>query len=159
MTLVKDNARTATMKRNKLQLTAEFKPPISDLERQIETIWIECIAVDSVGRNDDFFELGGDSLAAERIGLRIEALTGGRFSGSDLIEHSTIAALADVLSSHMSGRRNEGDLPEFLNAVQRNGSLPPLFCIHGGLGVILPRRAFFDALGPERPVIFSKPRA
>ena len=37
-------------------------PPASELERQIAAVWQELLGVDDIQREDDFFELGGDSL-------------------------------------------------------------------------------------------------
>jgi len=49
--------------------------PENDLERRIAAIWAAVIGVKSVGRNQDFFEIGGDSLlAAQLVGRLREAI-------------------------------------------------------------------------------------
>ncbi|MFY1632237.1 condensation domain-containing protein [Solwaraspora sp. WMMB335] len=44
--------------------SAEYAPPRTDAERLLATIWQEVLGVDRVGIDDDYFELGGDSVHA-----------------------------------------------------------------------------------------------
>ncbi|MFB5267552.1 amino acid adenylation domain-containing protein [Paenibacillus enshidis] len=41
----------------------EFEPPATDIERRVAESWQEVLSVEQVGRHDDFFSIGGDSLA------------------------------------------------------------------------------------------------
>jgi acyl carrier protein len=50
--------------------------PRTAAERQVAAIWAETLGVEDVGVNDNFFQLGGDSLAMVRIILRVHELTG-----------------------------------------------------------------------------------
>jgi FkbH-like protein len=54
----------------------EFFPPRTDSERQIAEIWADVLGVAKVGLQDNFFALGGDSLAMIRVILRVHELTG-----------------------------------------------------------------------------------
>jgi hypothetical protein len=38
--------------------------PVTDTELRLSRIWGEVLALDSVGREENFFELGGDSMLA-----------------------------------------------------------------------------------------------
>jgi FkbH-like protein len=51
-------------------------PPRTAAEREIAEIWAETLGVASVGMRDNFFQLGGDSLAMVRVILRVHELTG-----------------------------------------------------------------------------------
>ncbi|MEO1064380.1 MAG: amino acid adenylation domain-containing protein [Actinomycetota bacterium] len=44
--------------------TAEFRAPSSTIERRLAAIWAEVLGLEQVGLDDDFFDVGGDSLAA-----------------------------------------------------------------------------------------------
>ncbi|MQA26155.1 MAG: hypothetical protein GEU94_11945 [Micromonosporaceae bacterium] len=56
-------------------LTRPFVPASTDLERALAALWQEALRLDRVGVEDDFFDLGGDSLIAVhllgRIGRRL----------------------------------------------------------------------------------------
>jgi amino acid adenylation domain-containing protein len=48
-----------------------FTPPGTELEERLAAIWQEILRLDRVGRDDDFFYLGGDSLSATRLIARV----------------------------------------------------------------------------------------
>jgi hypothetical protein len=56
--------------------SAEFEEPQGEVERVIAEVWGETLKVDRVGRNDNFFALGGNSLVgmelAEKISARLD---------------------------------------------------------------------------------------
>ena len=55
--------------------TAEnFEPPASATEKVVAEIWSIVLAVPTVGRNDNFFSLGGDSLLAAQAIARIRSV-------------------------------------------------------------------------------------
>jgi FkbH-like protein len=54
----------------------EFIPPRTDSEHQIAGIWSEVLGLTNVGLRDNFFEIGGDSLAMVRVILRVNEVTG-----------------------------------------------------------------------------------
>jgi hypothetical protein len=45
----------------------ELEPPQGDWEHTVAALWKELLAVSNVGRNQSFFQLGGDSLLATRF--------------------------------------------------------------------------------------------
>jgi aryl carrier-like protein len=71
--------------------------PRNDVEQRIATLWAEVLGVDRVGVDDNFFDLGGDSL----IGLQFIAKAkkaGLRITNRQIFEHQTVAALAAALA-------------------------------------------------------------
>jgi acyl carrier protein len=48
-------------------LTTEYVAPGSELERQMAAEWQQVLGLEQVGVNDNFFDLGGDSLTALRV--------------------------------------------------------------------------------------------
>lgn len=73
-------------------LASAWQPPRTSEERRIAELWCDLLGLDSVGLNDGFFELGGTSLLAGRLTLRLRAL-GLDVSVTDVIGAGTIAAL------------------------------------------------------------------
>ena len=46
---------------------ADYTAPRTELERQIAGIWAEALRLEQVGVEDNFFDLGGDSILAIQI--------------------------------------------------------------------------------------------
>ena len=73
----------------------EFVAPHTETERTLENLMVEVLGVIRVGIHDNFFEIGGHSLAAMSVVSR--ALTVGMtLSVSDVFDHPTLAALASI---------------------------------------------------------------
>ena len=49
-----------------------FVPPGSELERELQGIWEEVLNIGGIGARDDFFDIGGDSLAATQLILLLQ---------------------------------------------------------------------------------------
>lgn len=72
---------------------------LSDLEQSIADIWKETLQVDSVCRQDNFFEIGGDSLSIIRVYNRLRGVTDKHLAITDLFKHPTLDALAQYIES------------------------------------------------------------
>ncbi len=73
-------------------LDTVYVAPHTALERQIAAIWGEVLALESVGVEDNFFDLGGNSLQAMRIVSRVAALAHTDIPLSSLFAAPTVAA-------------------------------------------------------------------
>ncbi|MGI5499875.1 non-ribosomal peptide synthase/polyketide synthase [Lentzea sp. CA-135723] len=71
--------------------------PTSPVERELARVWAEVLRVDRVGIEDDFFELGGDSILSIQLVARARR-AGVRLSSKDVFLHPTIAELAAVVT-------------------------------------------------------------
>ena len=95
---------------------AGYAVPENDLEAHLMTLWCTVLEVDRLGLDDDFFELGGDSLRALILVLEIEKKLGisvdpGYFSAAPTIRR--LAELIECMSSeHMeqSDRKHKKDI-------------------------------------------------
>ena len=99
-----------------------------------------------VGKDDDFFDLGGDSLAGETLLAGIERDFGISLPLSILLELSTPRSLADAITA-----KKKAALPKILFTASDAGSSTPLFCIHGFNGTASFSRKIRDVL-PDRPI-------
>ena len=113
------------------------------IEATLARIWAEELGRETVGLDDDFFVLGGDSIQAERVFLRIEEQLGRRPSIAALYSASTVRALVRFLD----------DDHEFnhLVAIRADGDLPPFFCVHGGGGNVIVFRDLAQYVDAGRP--------
>ncbi|AWV08513.1 non-ribosomal peptide synthetase [Marilutibacter maris] len=75
----------------------EFEPARTDSERVLAAIWQETLAVERIGRHDNFFEVGGHSLLAVKVLAEIKQRFGAELSIRDVFEKTTVAALAAYL--------------------------------------------------------------
>lgn len=78
------------------------RPPITSLERELLLLWERELLPRPIGIQDNFFDLGGDSLAAISILAGIEKHLGRRVPMYLLIEHPTIERLAVTLGAELN---------------------------------------------------------
>ena len=81
------------------QLEKNFVPPRNSTEETLAKIWSHILGVERVGINDNFFELGGHSLLSVRLISEIEKAFNYQIPLSSLFKISTIAEIADLISS------------------------------------------------------------
>ncbi len=81
--------------------------PRTKTETTVAAIWSELLGIDGIGIHDDYFDLGGDSIAAVRLLVRLHEAFGVDFQLAALFDRPTIAGLSElvdslVLMSHQS---------------------------------------------------------
>ncbi len=113
------------------------------LEAMLQRLWAETLGLESVGLDDDFFVLGGDSLQAVDLFLRIERDLDRKLPRSVLFEAATVAKMAQRIDDSIP--------PQCIVPIQEGGDRPPFFCIHDGNGQVLNYRALARHLGEEQP--------
>lgn len=74
------------------------EPPRSAEEHLVADVYHEFLAARSVGRLDDFFALGGNSLVASRVLHRLETASGVRIPLHAFMRDATVAAVAQQLT-------------------------------------------------------------
>ena len=121
--------------------------PRNRVEEQLVEIFQKCLHIPRVGVRDDFFELGGSSMQAAVIFSQIRKMFGKQLPLITLIQSPTIEKLADSLNEKAGTPSWSSLVP-----IQPNGTKPPLFCIHGGLGNVLFYRHLSKHLGTEQPL-------
>jgi amino acid adenylation domain-containing protein/non-ribosomal peptide synthase protein (TIGR01720 family) len=75
----------------------ELATPRTPVEEALEQIWCEILNLEHVGIHDNFFEIGGDSIAALQIVARA-GHEGIKITVKGMIEHQTIAQIATALA-------------------------------------------------------------
>ncbi|MCX6475853.1 non-ribosomal peptide synthetase [Rhodococcus sp. (in: high G+C Gram-positive bacteria)] len=98
---------------------AVFRAPVTAVEEIVASVFAEVLGVDRVGLDDDFFELGGNSLNATRTIKRIADALDTELSVRVLFEASTVQDLA----AHAESRTGSGGRVA-LTAVERPERIP-----------------------------------
>ncbi|MFJ8751476.1 amino acid adenylation domain-containing protein [Streptomyces sp. NPDC102441] len=77
---------------------------LTSTEHQLVAIWQELLEVDAVRREDDFFELGGDSMLVLQVFARLGEVRAPLPRPTVIYEHRTLAELAAVVDATVTGR-------------------------------------------------------
>jgi amino acid adenylation domain-containing protein len=85
-------------------LANAYEPPCAPLEHFLAEIWAEVLNIDNVGIHDPFLELGGDSLLAMDLGIRIQEELEMNEPLSRLLQASTIAQMAQMIGNLSDAR-------------------------------------------------------
>ncbi|MFE3323800.1 amino acid adenylation domain-containing protein [Streptomyces sp. NPDC059176] len=141
--------------------TDSGRPPATGTERTLAPVFAAILGLDRVGVDADFFEQGGNSIGSVQLVSRATGL-GLDLTLADVFRHRTVAGLSAVADARrVSGRiatpagtegRDALDPFAPLLPVRTTGSLPPLFCIHGGLGLSLPYVGLAAHIDEQRPI-------
>ncbi len=78
-------------------LASDYQAPRTPREELLAGLWSTFFGIARIGVHDDFFELGGDSLLAVRLGTAIRGRTGAALLPGTLLRARTIAALAEAM--------------------------------------------------------------
>lgn len=128
--------------------STESVAPSTATEKRLLELFRTVLARDDVGVTDDFFAFGGHSLLATRLVVAIRSEFAQPFAVRSLLGQPTVAELAALLDSDQDVARPASGV---LFPLRRDGSGPPLFCVHPVSGLA---QAYAGLLGelPDRPI-------
>jgi len=121
--------------------------PQDELEVRLVELWKQVLEARPIGRCDDFFALGGDSLSAVRVAVAMEKAFDRHFPPGLLLETPTIELLARRIRAD-AGVEQHGSLVPF----GTDGAARPLFLVHQIDGDVIHYRELAQQLAGERPV-------
>jgi thioesterase domain-containing protein/acyl carrier protein len=121
--------------------------PRDSIEVQLVKIWEKVLKTRPIGVQDDYFELGGNSLLAAQLFTQIEKTLGKKLPLATLFQAATIEDQANIL-------RQDDWVPNWssLVALRSGGSKPPLFCAAPVGGNVLSYHDLMTHLDPEIPI-------
>ncbi|MBF7140779.1 MULTISPECIES: non-ribosomal peptide synthetase [Pseudomonas] len=124
------------------------RAPVTALQGRIVEQWQALLGLPAIGIDEDFFQLGGDSLLAMRAmaQLRNSGIRGG--SLETLFVQRTPSALATAIEQAIVG------LPDNLVVLEEgDAGAPTLFCLHPGFGLVNRYAPLAKTLGRQWRVI------
>ncbi|MGC1684848.1 MAG: alpha/beta fold hydrolase [Candidatus Acidiferrales bacterium] len=127
--------------------------PSNDVETVLADWWRDLLGIDSVGLDDDFFDLGGHSLIGVQLFSKIKQTYGVDLALSTLFDARTIRQLGELITVASKPIKTEPEAWSPVVPIQPSGSRPPLFLIPGGYGTtVIPFREVSLLLGEDQPV-------
>jgi amino acid adenylation domain-containing protein len=120
--------------------------PANEYEIRLQSIWEDVLGIRPIGVEDDFIDLGGDSLRTIDLLVRIEKEFTTSFSPSLLLQGGTIRRLARRLAEGPASR------VESLLVQLRSGSERPLFFLPGIGGIAVELMELIARFHPGRPI-------
>jgi natural product biosynthesis luciferase-like monooxygenase protein/amino acid adenylation domain-containing protein len=103
----------------------EPRAPQGDIEQRLVELWRERLGVTEIGPDDNFLELGGNSLMAAQLLTRLRDTFQVQLPLSDLFEAPTVASLAERIELRLQAERPGGGAHGAeMQPIPRTGELP-----------------------------------
>jgi acyl transferase domain-containing protein/thioesterase domain-containing protein len=139
-----------------------YNHPTTTVETYLVELWQRLLGIKPIGILDNYFDLGGQSLLAVQIFNEIYQKYNVRLPLAALIEHNTVRALAAHLRevavisdeaepSKPAATAARKPIWNSVVSLQREGDLPPFFCVAGVGGNPMSLRYLSAALGKRQP--------
>ncbi|MGF1426647.1 acyltransferase domain-containing protein, partial [Kitasatospora sp. LaBMicrA B282] len=128
-------------------LSTEQVPPRTPLEQAVTEVWEAVLGIEGIGVDDNFFDLGGDSMRG--------VLLVGRLREAGVLDVPAAALLSAPTVAKVIAAAGHGGGPEAfapLLPLRAEGGRTPLFCVHPGAGVSWRYTALLPHLGADQPV-------
>jgi acyl carrier protein len=91
----------AGARRGRERLQTPYRAPSTPVEKALTLLWEKTLGVAPVGVDDDFVDLGGDSIEAIQIQHAIRRDFDTRIKNTEFLAEPTIAALAALIAARM----------------------------------------------------------
>jgi thioesterase domain-containing protein/acyl carrier protein len=101
--------------------------PRNPLEELLCGLFAEVLGKATVGIDDSFFALGGDSIISIQLMSRIRSAFGAQISNRAIFQAPTVAEMASMLDAGDGGGQSAFDV---LLPLRANGDRLPVFCVH-----------------------------
>ncbi|HSD46627.1 MAG TPA: KR domain-containing protein, partial [Pyrinomonadaceae bacterium] len=91
-------AVTDVVRHERPPLPNPYVEPETEMEHRITAVWQQVLGFEQIGVEDNFFDLGGDSLVAIQVASRLKEALNMEFPVAKLYQALTVRSLARVLS-------------------------------------------------------------
>jgi len=104
-------------------LDIPFTAPRTPVEEKLAMIWAEVLDLDEIGVDDNFLELGGDSLRAGQVISRVINAFRVELALRSLFEAPTVAEMALVITQSQAHNADQGQVERMLAELESLASL------------------------------------
>jgi amino acid adenylation domain-containing protein len=134
-----------------------FVPPHSKVEQELADIWKDVFQIDQIGKYDNFFNLGGNSLRAVEI-VSYANRKGYNLKPSDFFTSQTVEELSRVITartqSKLSAKTESDKKKKWIIPMKNGGNKIPFFFMSPGFSVY---DKVVPSLDKEQPFYFFIP--
>ncbi len=89
-----------------IKVERKYLAPVNDTEEKLMQVWKEVLNLESVGTNDNFFDIGGTSLSIMIVYKQLEKIYPKVLKITDLFANYTIKKLSDYLILQTKAKKN-----------------------------------------------------
>ena len=100
------------------ELDATFIAPETPLEEQLAKIWAQVLGLNRIGIHDNFFDLGGHSLAATRVVSQVIKEFQLELAPQAVFQAPTVAEMAAVITERQITLQREKDLTRMIDELE-----------------------------------------
>jgi thioesterase domain-containing protein/aryl carrier-like protein len=125
-------------------------PPSTDREKLVVRIFADVLGVERIGLKDDFFALGGHSLAALKLINRLHE-AGYALEVASLFRQPTVAGVASALTPLQRGAHERAGDGVVVPLIEGRPGRPPLVLLPSDFGDLLIYANLLPRLDPEQP--------
>ena len=124
-----DRQALLKVERTPTPASAPYAPPTGDLEQEISRIWQELLAIDRVGRHENIFDLGANSLLTMQANNRLAVVLGRKVPLVSMFRFPTVESLAahlgegDASGQAQTAKRSKDRASRAEQAAQRRRAL------------------------------------
>ncbi|BDS08381.1 hypothetical protein NT6N_34210 [Oceaniferula spumae] len=148
-----DRKALAALDLREQQSEAAYVAPETETEKKLAKLICQILKIDQVGRNDDFFLLGGDSLRATALHTQVEAEFSTRIPLHILFKDTRVHGMsANIERSHEEKGSADFSHTAKIIPLNESGDETPLYLTHGVKGQAFVSPHFLSILGPNQPV-------
>lgn len=124
--------------------------PETELEIQVAEIWEEVLGITGIGLNSNFWDIGGDSLKAMRLIMRMKKEGFINFGLKEAFEYQTVGSIVEHMLSTQEGTSEEDS--DIVNLSYRQYPMARLFCLPYACGNPTMYRELSDRLPADYAV-------
>lgn len=129
-----EDAADASVLFDRPLLTQDYEAPQTETEKAIAAIWQQVLGIKDIGVDDNFFDLGGDSLIIVQILQELKRDIKADLTINDLLNANTIAELAQVIDPKAidpHSAQSQKQLPPCLVKFREGSAdVAPIFLVH-----------------------------
>jgi acyl carrier protein len=105
--------------RERPELATQYIAAHTDVEKKLAQLWCEILNLEKVGIDDNFFDVGGNSIQVVQVHLRLQTMFGYEFPITELFTHTTIRKIGIFLTNFSQETNDNGRFSSIQDRVKR----------------------------------------